>query len=111
MVLSWFALIEGFSSALLPVNNGSQAARPSLAREEASQRRTVFPLFIHCIGDISARDLFKERMIKVELCWQHREPQYICGVYLVPGVESWRQPGGGGGGYPVRRETFLDFLF
>ena len=34
VVLSWFALIEGFSSALLAVNNGSQAARPSLAREE-----------------------------------------------------------------------------
>ena len=27
------------------------------------------------------------------LCWQHPEPQYICGEYLVPGVESW-QPGG-----------------
>ena len=61
VVLSWFALIEGFSSALLPVNNGSQAARPSLAREEASQRRTVFLLLIHCIGDISVRDLFKEK--------------------------------------------------
>ena len=43
-------------------------------------------------------------MIKVELCWQDGEPQYICGVYLVPGVESW-QPGGGG--HPLGCETFL----